>query len=92
MDSILATPRFRTLTKSDTVLQTYTCASITGDPMAPNIIQGFKSLYVVVTGDVVVKNDYGTAVTFTAVPAGVELHVEGHYLMAATSATVIGYF
>lgn len=91
MDSILATSRFRTLTKSDTVIQTYDCATVTGAEK-PLKIQGFKSLYVAVTGDVVVKNDAGTAVTFPAVPAGVELHVEGHYLMAATSATVIGYF
>lgn len=91
MDSILATPRFKTLTKSDTVLQVYECATVTGAEK-PCIIQGFKSLYVVVTGDVVVKNDAGTSVTFTAVPAGVELHVQGNYLMAATSATVIGYF
>ena len=92
MQAIYPTPRFRTLTDSDTVKQTYTCVSATGDPKAPMVIEGFKSLYVVVTGDVVVKNDAGTAVTFTAVPAGVELHCAGVYLMAATSATVIGYF
>lgn len=92
MQAIYPSTRFATLTKSDTAKQTYTCASITGDPGTPLVITGFKALYVVATGDVVVKNDAGTSVTFTGVPTGVLLPVAGHYLMNATSATVIGLF
>jgi hypothetical protein len=91
MQAIYPTQRFRTLTKSDTVRQVYVTPTTTGAEKLTDQV-GFKALYVVATGDVVVKNDAGTAVTFTAVPAGVVLPVAGEYLMAATSATVIGLF
>ncbi len=89
---IFSSKRFRTLTPSDTVAQTYTVAATTGDPKSPLIIPGFSYLYVAVTGDVVVKNDAGTTVTFTGATAGTLLPVSGTLLLAATAATVIGIF
>lgn len=88
----LSTQRFKALTPSDTVRQTYTCPAITGDPKSPLIIEGFKYLYVAVTGNVVVKNDNGDTVTFTGATAGTLLPVSGDLLLAATAATVIGIF
>lgn len=88
MDAILPTPRFSAITKSDTVLQTYTCATITGAEKITKI-QGFKALYIGGAGDVYVKNDAGTSVAFQNVPAGSLLPVSGTYIMAATTATNI---
>jgi hypothetical protein len=87
-----STNRFRVITPSDTVLQTYECAATTGDPGSPLVITGFKYLYVTVTGNVVVKNDAGTAVTFTNAAAGTLLPISGNIVMAATAGTVIGIF
>ncbi len=89
---LYSTDRFKILTPSDTVLQSYSTAAITGDPGSPLVIRGFKYLYVTVTGDVVVKNDAGTTVTFTAATAGTLLPVDGKLLLAATTATVLGLF
>jgi len=89
---LLSTNRFKVLTPSDTVKQTYSCAAVTGDPGSPKVIPGFKFLYVTVTGDVVVNNDAGTAITFTGATAGTLLPVTGNILKAATSATVVGIF
>jgi hypothetical protein len=90
MQALYPSNRFKVLTPSDTAEQTYTCAEITGS--SPLVITSFKALYVAVSGDVVIKNDAGTAITFAAVPAGVVLPISGHILMAATTATVIGIF
>jgi hypothetical protein len=90
--AVYSTNRFKALTPSDTVIQSYTTPTITGDPGSPLIIRGFKYLYVSVTGDVVVKNSAGTTVTFAGATAGSLLPVDGTILMAATAATVIGIF
>jgi len=89
---LYSTQRFKVLTPSDTALQSYTAQAVTGDPGSPLVIRGFKYLYVSVTGDVVVKNDAGATVTFTAAVAGTLLPIEGQLLLAATTATVVGLF
>lgn len=56
-------------------------AVITGGPV--------RSLYVGVTGNVVVRDMQGTTVTFTAVPAGTILPVMVDQVRAATTASGI---
>jgi hypothetical protein len=89
---IFSSNRFKVLTPSDTAKQTYTCASVTGDPGSPKVIPAFKYLYITVTGDVVVNNDAGSAITFSGVTAGTLLPVTGNMLKVGTSATVVGIF
>lgn len=62
-------------------------------PSDTTVLQEFRGLYVGVTGDVVIKNRDGVAVTFTAVPAGSILPIQGTQVMAATGATgVIAFY
>ena len=93
MESILPSSRFKAVSKSDTVPQTYTCASVTGDPKTPLIIGAFRYLYVGVTGDVYLKNDAGASIKFTGVPTGSILVANASYVMAATTATdLVAFF
>jgi hypothetical protein len=48
-----------------------------------------RALYVGGTGDVVVRFNNSTSVTFSAVPAGTILPIRVNRVMAATSATLI---
>ena len=59
-------------------------------PSDATVLSGVRGLYVGGTGDVVVMMQEGaSAVTFTAVPAGVVLPVRVRQVMAATDATGI---
>jgi hypothetical protein len=87
MESILPSARFKAVTKSDTVPQTYTCVSVTGDDKGPVVLRHFRYLYVGVTGDVYLKSDNGTSVKFTAVPAGSVIIADAMYVMNSTTAT-----
>jgi len=87
MDAILPSTRFKAITKSDTVLQSYACATQSSGVAKPLTVTGFKAIYVGGAGDVYVKNDAGTSVAFQNVPAGSLLPISGVYVTAATTAT-----
>jgi len=86
MDSIMSSTRFKAVTKSDTAMQTYATATVTGAEK-PITIMGFKAIYVGGAGDLTVKNDAGASIAFQNVPAGSLLPISGTYIMAATTAT-----
>ena len=93
MDAILPSSRFKAVTKSDSVAQTYTCESVTGAEKTPLVIRAFRYLYVGVGGDVYLKNDAGNSICLTGVVAGSIIPVNASYVMAATSATnLVAFF
>jgi len=75
--------QFEAVTASDTAL-----ISSNGSP------QRTKALYIGTTGNVAVKNDAGTSVTFVGVPAGAILPVAVQYVMSTntTASDIVALF
>ncbi len=79
-DSLIIAPSsaFVAVTASDTVLLKYN-----------GVVTRTKALYIGGAGDVAVKNDLGTTVTFQNIPAGTLLPISVSLVLAATTATNI---
>lgn len=51
-----------------------------------------RSLFVTVTGDVVVRDEGGTDITYAAVPAYTEIPIRAMQVRTGTTATVVGLY